>query len=121
MKKQFAMLTLMFLIVNSFGQNLSDQAAVLQKCIDLKDIQNYLPLDADGTPAAMRIMQHAVTFPRDLEISKSGKQVKFLSKDQITARRFSASINLNLPVVLQKFVLTFIATGILLLILKSRQ
>ena len=83
MKKQVALLMLMFLIFNSFGQNLSDQAAVLQKCIDLKEIQNYLPLDAEGTPDVIRIMQHAVTFPRDLAISKSGKQVEFLSKDQI--------------------------------------
>jgi len=83
MKKQVSFLMLMFLIFNSFGQNISDQAAVLQKCIDLREIQNYLPLDADGKPDAIRIMQHAVTFPRDLAISKSGKQVKFLSKDQI--------------------------------------
>lgn len=66
MKKQVALLMLMFLFFSSFGQNLSDQAAVLQKCIDLPEIQNYLPLDADGTQAAICIMQHAVTFPGDL-------------------------------------------------------
>ena len=66
MKKQVALLMFMFLFFNSFGQNLSDQATVLQKCVDLPEIQNYLPLDADGTQAAICIIQHAATFPGDL-------------------------------------------------------
>ena len=49
MKK--TIILLLFLITNfiTWGQSVSDQTQIMQRCIDLPNLQTYLPLDANGT------------------------------------------------------------------------
>lgn len=67
----------------SFGQSRQDQTQILQKCIDLPEIQNLFPTDAHGDPQSLRIMQHTVSFSTEMQITKFGMPVLLLTKDQI--------------------------------------
>jgi hypothetical protein len=60
-----------------------DQALVLQHCLDLAGLQPYYPKNTDGTYMQLRVLQHGVSFPTDLTVSKAGMPVAFMDKDQI--------------------------------------
>ena len=62
----------------SFGQNREDQAQILQKCIELQELQMYYPLDADGNQKPLIINYwHPVLFPADLTVTHAGSNVEF--------------------------------------------
>jgi len=84
MKKLFLLVGL-FLVysVRLVAQSQSDQALILQKCIDLPELQQSYPLDADGTITQIYVMQHGVSFPVDIKVTKSGKPLAFVSKSDI--------------------------------------
>ncbi len=74
----------------SMAQSLDDQTMVLQKCIDLPELQQYYPLDGAGNPDQIYVMQYSATFSSDLNISKSGKQVVFMSREDIIKNKVKA-------------------------------
>lgn len=96
MKTNLTIFLLMLMSLSLWGQSQTDQEAVLQKCIDLPEIQNLFPNDAYGQPQAVRVMQHAVSFDADLRLSKFGKDVEFLSKDQIYSRNTIAFLRFDI-------------------------
>jgi hypothetical protein len=57
------------------GQTDKDTAAVLQKCIDLKDLQQFLPLNSDGTIRQLYILQERVSFPASTNVQIAGKKI----------------------------------------------
>jgi hypothetical protein len=57
------------------GQTEKDTAAVLQKCIDLKDLQQFLPLNSDGTIRQLYILQERVSFPASTNVQIAGKKI----------------------------------------------
>jgi len=75
----------LFAIANicAFGQSQQDKAQILQLCIDLPGLQQYYPFDTDGTHKQIVVMQHGVSFDTDIEVSKFGKSVQFLDKNEI--------------------------------------
>lgn len=85
MKKHVAIL---FLIVFGLCFKLSaqisnDQAKVIQKCIDLPELQQYYPHETDGTMKQIYIVQYPVSFSSDLALTKAGKKILFIkSPDQ---------------------------------------
>ena len=83
MKRLLLLLTFVMAFSMSWGQTAGDRAAILQKTIDLADLQQYYPLNADGTSQEIYIMQHEVSFPFDIEVSKFGKKPVFLGKDAV--------------------------------------
>lgn len=62
----------------SFGQSRQDQTQILQKCIDLPNLQTYLPTDGNGIMKQIFINYwHPNLFSPDLVVTKGGKNVKF--------------------------------------------
>ncbi len=82
---KFITVTIFLVFIQEIGmaQSLDDQSKVLQKCIDHLSMQPYYPLDATGNPDQIYIMQYAVAFPVGLNVSKAGKAVLFMSRDEI--------------------------------------
>jgi hypothetical protein len=65
------------------AQSKSDQALILQKCIDLPELQQCYPLAEDGSISQLYVMQHGISFPVDIEVTKSGKPLAFVGKSDI--------------------------------------
>ena len=82
---KFITVTILLLFIQEIGmaQSLDDQSKVLQKCIDQLEMQTYYPLDATGNPDQLYMMQYAVAFPVGLNVSKAGKAVLFMSREEI--------------------------------------
>lgn len=78
--------------IQHFGiaQTMDDQAKVLQKCIDLTEIQQYYPLDNAGNPAQLFVMNYAVTFPAGVNVAKAGQKLLFLSREEIMQQKISS-------------------------------
>lgn len=83
MKTNLTLFLLLLMVLSVKGQLTTDREAILQKCIDLPEIQNLLPADASGQPEAIYIMQHAVSFDENMKVTKFGKNLEFLTKDQV--------------------------------------
>lgn len=83
MKRYLLIFALLLGAVSSWGQTVPDQAAILQACIDLPELQQHYPVNTNGTHQEIYIMQHAVYFPVDIEVSKFGKKPVFLDKESM--------------------------------------
>lgn len=93
MKKLFLLIVVLFATISysSNAQNgngdgkspATDQSMVLQKCIDLPELQQYYPMDADGNFKPIYIMQHSINFPDNLNLDGFSKKIVFMTKDQI--------------------------------------
>ncbi|MBC8643922.1 hypothetical protein H9W95_07295 [Flavobacterium lindanitolerans] len=57
---------------------------MLQKCIDLKELRDYLP---GKSTQPLYVMQHGVSFDKDIKVSKNGKPLVFLSKQEIKSQQ----------------------------------
>ena len=83
MKRYLLILTILLVAVCSRGQNQNDMTALLQKCIDLPELQPYFPLDANGKPDEVYINFWAPTiFSTDLVVTSHGEKLKFLPMSQ---------------------------------------
>jgi hypothetical protein len=81
-------LTLFFFIILGLsftlrGQTSGDIAKVLQKCLNLPELESNYPQNPDGSYKQLTIMQHGVSFPEDIQVSKSGVAVLFKSKQEV--------------------------------------
>lgn len=91
MKKLFLLVGIFLVFsVRLVAQSQSDQALILQKCIDLPELQQSYPVDADGTISQIYVMQHGVSFPVDIKVTKSGKPLAFVSKSDINDRQIES-------------------------------
>lgn len=70
-------------ISHTYAQSPDDQIKVLQKCIDLKELQDYMP---GKSTHPLYVMQHGVSFDKDIKVSKNGKPVVFLSKQEVKSQ-----------------------------------
>jgi hypothetical protein len=93
MKRKIFILALLLISAGfAFGQALNEQAAVLKKCLDIPALQQQFPTDSQGHPKAVYIMQHAVSFPEDIAVSKFGQRLIFLEKDDLMDLKVDAFI-----------------------------
>lgn len=76
-------LLLFLCVTGAFGQLQSEQAKVLQKCLDLTEIQQFLPVDAQGHPKPVYIMQLPMVLPVDAAVSKFGCKPVYMSRPEI--------------------------------------
>jgi hypothetical protein len=61
-----------------FGQSRQEQTQILQKCLDLQELQQYYPVDADGNPNTLIIHYcHPFTLPTDLTVTHGGRNAEF--------------------------------------------
>lgn len=65
------------------GQSSGDMANVLQKCLDLPELEIYYSQNTDGSFDQLNIMQHGVSFPVDIQVLKFGKPILLKSKQEI--------------------------------------
>ncbi|PSR55939.1 hypothetical protein AHMF7605_21750 [Adhaeribacter arboris] len=72
------------------AQSLSDQARVLQKCVGLAELQEYYPRTANGNVKQLYVMQHGVSFPSNLVVTKNGKPLVFKTKEEVKATKIDA-------------------------------
>jgi hypothetical protein len=78
MKKITLIILLVLASTFTFAQSRQDQTQILQKCIELSQLQQYYPLEADGSQKPLIINYwHPVLFPTDLTVMNSGKNVEF--------------------------------------------
>lgn len=62
-----------------------DFSEVLQKVIDIPQLQTLYPKNADGTFKPLQIMRHGVQFPPELSASHQNKSVEFIDKAVATS------------------------------------
>lgn len=74
----------------SLAQPIDDKSLVIQKCIDLTELQQYYPVDEAGSPSQIYVMEYPVAFSPELNVSKSGKQVLFMSREDVIANKVKA-------------------------------
>lgn len=86
MKRYLLIFAILLGAVCSRGQNTDDMTVILQKCIDLPELQQYYPLDENGKPDEMYINYWAPTlFSTDLIVTKNGVNLSFLPMSQMSA------------------------------------
>ncbi|HOW38963.1 MAG TPA: hypothetical protein PL123_00365 [Bacteroidales bacterium] len=87
MKNLIRILNVFFLLTlistGVFGQTEKDTVAVLQKCIEMKDFQQLLPLNSDGTRKQLNILNHGVSFPAGTNILIAGSTVALVDRAQL--------------------------------------
>ena len=83
MKFSLVILMLFGLAIQGVAQSSDDRAQILQKCIDFQELQRYYPRDARGAIKQLNIMQHGISFPENMNVSKNGIRPVLLSKQQV--------------------------------------
>jgi len=83
MKKYLLIFALLLGAVSSWGQSKADQAAVLQKCIDLSALESSYAIDANGQGEQLVVLIPKFAFPTDLAVTKFEKPLRFLDKAAI--------------------------------------
>jgi hypothetical protein len=66
-------------------QAVSDTTAVLQKCLDMPELQQYFPKNLDGTYKQVYVMQYPVAFSANNAVSKFQQSVSFEQRGAIYA------------------------------------
>lgn len=92
MKKIF---TLILLVAFGFitrieAQTPGDVPMILQKCIDLPDLQQFFPTNNDVRLKQLFVLQHGVSFPANTNVLKSGIKVRFVDKNQLAAENIKS-------------------------------
>jgi len=99
MKTLFKIITvaifLVFIQEISVAQPQDDQSMVIQKCIDLTELQQYYPQNADNSYKQLRILNFPVSFPENLKVSKFGQSVLFQTRAEILADNPDAFMAFN--------------------------
>lgn len=78
MKRYLLIIAMLLGAVSTWGQTVADQAAVLQKIIDLPGLQQYFPMGADQSFREVYVVQNPTAFDANLQLSKFGKSVQFV-------------------------------------------
>jgi hypothetical protein len=85
-------LLLLFLLTfkGVFAQTPADQSQIIQKCLDLSEIQQYLPSDLQGNHLPAYIMQLPMVLPEDADVTKFGKKPVYLNRTEMYANNTEA-------------------------------
>jgi hypothetical protein len=80
MKNYLLIFVLLLGAVSSWGQTTADQAAVLQKCIDIPELESAY---TSAKIEQLVVVQSGLGIPDNLAITKLGKSVLFLTKEAV--------------------------------------
>lgn len=88
MMKHFIKLSGMLLILSiipqaGLAQEKNDTTALLQKCIELPDLQQFLTMVDNQGANPIVIMQHRILFPAHIAVIIGGERVDFMTKEQV--------------------------------------
>jgi|GEM_PF-1821661 len=64
--------------------SISDEAQVLQKCLDFPGIQQYFPKDADGSFLQANILQVPTAFNPSIEVTKFDQPINFMGRSFVS-------------------------------------
>ena len=78
-----ALAFLLIFDVSANAQTSEEKGKIIQICLDLPDIENLFPKDANGNFTAIHIMQYPIVLPTDLPITKFGKDIVFMNRHEI--------------------------------------
>lgn len=82
--KKFTLLLIMILTVLTMSaQKVNDKGQVVQKCLDLQELQKYYPQSAIEQNEPVYILLHGVSFESDMRISKFGKEPEYVKKEDL--------------------------------------
>ena len=90
MKRYLLIIALLLVAASSWGQISNDQAAVLQKILELPDLQQYYPKNGDGSLKQICIMQYTTAFSAEVTAALDASKVVFRSREAITANQTEA-------------------------------
>ena len=90
MKRYLLIIALLLGAVSSWGQIANDQAAVLQKIIELPDLQQYYPKNGAGSLKQICIMQYPTAFSAEVTTALDASKVVFRSREAIEASHTEA-------------------------------
>lgn len=79
----FAFYSKTFAQDNTFGLSKNELTEVIQKCIDLPELQKYYPSDSDGSLKQLNILKYPLLIPSELALTKGGKPVNFIPQSTI--------------------------------------
>jgi hypothetical protein len=82
MKKLILFIFLLFLAIITDGQTLKDQQEVIQTCIDLEDLKQYLHADKINGKKTLIIFNDGVVSP-ELVLTKFGEPVQFMNSETL--------------------------------------
>lgn len=74
---------LLFLNVKGYSQLLNDQVSIVQKCVDLPNINQYLIKNADGSYKELHIMNFPFPFEDGIGAMKFSIPIVFNSRSEI--------------------------------------
>lgn len=84
MKKIYIAFAVMLIFyVSTRAQTTEEKGKIIQVCLDLPDIQNLFPKDVNGISEAIHIMQYPIALPTNLPITKLGKGIVFMNREEI--------------------------------------
>ena len=89
MRKFFILLFFAFLAISSWGQTREDQKIILQKCIDLPDLQNFYKGDQ------LFVVANENQFNEVLDVSWNNKPVVFVKMAKIEEQGISSFFLIN--------------------------
>jgi hypothetical protein len=90
MKRYLLIIAMLLGAVCSWGQIVSDQAAVLQKITDLQELQQYYPKNADGSLKQLCISQFPTEFAAGVIAGFDASKLVFRTREAITANQEAA-------------------------------
>ncbi len=84
MKQIYIALFIMLIFdVSANAQTTEEKGKIIQVCLDLPDIQNLFPKDANGNFTAIHIMQYPLALPTDIPVTKFDKALVFMNRPTI--------------------------------------
>ncbi len=85
MRKLFIIaLTLMYFVPGTLSaQSVSDTSEILQKVIDLPQLQQYYPLGQNNSPKQLLVLQHGISFSSAVAVSHNNQPLALRSKADI--------------------------------------
>ncbi|HBB92397.1 MAG: hypothetical protein A2X22_10250 [Bacteroidetes bacterium GWF2_49_14] len=85
MTKKFTLITLVLIgiALRLAAQSPGEIAPILQKCMDIPDLQKYYPPSVNDKKSPIYIVQYPVAFPEGIVLTKNGSEVKFITISQL--------------------------------------
>ena len=90
MKRYLLIIALLLGAVSSWGQTASDQAAVLQKILELPVLQQYYPKNGDGSMKQICIMQYPKAFSAEVIGAMDASKVVFRTSETVMINKEEA-------------------------------
>jgi len=90
MKRYLLIIALLLVAASSWGQISNDQAAVLQKILELPDLQQYYPKNGDGSLKQICIMQYPTAFSADVTTALDASKIVFRTSETVMINKEEA-------------------------------